>query len=209
MKKIILCIAAVAFLSFGHNLSAQTLVNLGLPITAIKTGEADPTIYSGFLAGVSQNFKLTSHIGFTPSLYYKLTLNDNQQETTDALTHNKFVGHTLAVPAVLNLRLNISDRTCLYVFFGPEATMLLSAKQELWIEHNDNHINTNLLDSEEAGNGQLRRFNLGLTGGIGAKIDFLNLMAGVSTPLFNRYAQVTPDETSATIYLGIGMALGK
>lgn len=209
MKKIIICLATVVMLSLGQNLSAQTLINFGLPVTATKIGEADPTIYTGLFAGVSQNLKITSHFGFTPGIYYSFMFNDIQKEVVGANTHNKFVGHSLAIPAVLNFRLNISDRSCLYVFFGPEVTALLSAQQDLWIENINHHLTTNLLSSDEAGNAQLNRFNLGLTGGIGAKIDFLNLMVGFSTPLLNRYANINPDETTARIFVGLGLALGK
>ena len=197
MTKIIRILALVVAFTSAGSLAAQTSINGGISALGIKSGDQDTKTYLGFYAGLTQNMKLSDHTGFAFSIYYNQFSGHVKTTVLGANHHSEYFEN--------NINPSKKKKSCIYLFLGPEANVVLSAKRDNWVDGIDLHNKTDLLNQDEAGNALLRRFNLSGIGGIGAKIDFLNITLGAAIPIFSRYENNASGEKIARVFLGVGL----
>ena len=201
MTKIIRILALVVAITSAGSLAAQTSINGGISALGIKSGDQDTKTYLGFYAGLTQNMKLSDHTGFAFSIYYNQFSGDVKTTVLGANHHSEYFENNINPSLAFNYRFILTEKSCIYLFLGPEANVVLSAKRDNWVDGIDLHNKTDLLNQDEAGNALLRRFNLSGIGGIGAKIDFLNITLGAAIP----YENNASGEKIARVFLGVGL----
>lgn len=205
MTKIIRILALVVAFTSAGSLAAQTSINGGISALGIKSGDQDTKTYLGFYAGLTQNMKLSDHTGFAFSIYYNQFSGDVKTTVLGANHHSEYFENNINPSLAFNYRFILTEKSCIYLFLGPEANVVLSAKRDNWDDGIDHHNKIDLLNQDEAGNALLRRFNLSGIGGIGAKIDFLNITLGAAIPIFSRYENNASGEKIARVFLGVGL----
>ncbi len=204
MKKTIKLTIFAALLAMTGSLSAQTLLNGGGKITLLNNKE-DIEVYPGFYAGVTQTVELSRHVCLDLGVYYTRFSGKGYKEENGVKVNNfSRQEDAIAIPVPLKVRMWVSEVSYLYILGGVEALVGITSKGETWVNEGDPHVKTNYYDQGVPG--ELGRYNLNWMGGLGAKIDFLNLNLGITGNIFNRLYESDATQKAYTVFLGAGLA---
>jgi len=193
MKKIIIAVAACLCL-LALPMKAQIIkagVNLA-NVTISKNGDIDNSrILTSFHAGISGDFRITSHLYFQPGVLFtgkgsKTKSGDDDDQTYFKATTNPYY---IEIPVNLVLKTSEGDSR-FFIGAGPYAAIGVGGKNEVegkylgtsfsseekieWSD--DNPLTLNY--EEDAGLGRMRRFDFGLNGTAG--FEFSKLVAGIN-----------------------------
>ena len=134
MTKIIRILALVVAFTSAGSLAAQTSINGGISALGIKSGDQDTKTYLGFYAGLTQNMKLSDHTGFAFSIYYNQFSGDVKTTVLGANHHSEYFENNINPSLAFNYRFILTEKSCIYLFLGPEANVVLSAKRDNWVD---------------------------------------------------------------------------
>ena len=130
---------------------------------------------------------LSRHTGIGFGAYYNRLWKDDVKDAAGIKFHNKYVEQSVSVPVVFNVRIYLSELTYIYPFIGPNFKIGISAIREQWMDNSENRLKIDYYNDKDIyADKELSRYNIDLMFGVGAKIDFVNIVAGVTGNLFNR-----------------------
>ena len=205
MKQFAKIIALVAVLAIGGNLSAQVFIGAFGNGMVLKTEGQNDQTYTGFSAGITTNMALSRHTGIGFGAYYNRLWKDDVKDAAGIKFHNKYVEQSVSVPVVVNVRIYLSELTYIYPFIGPNFKIGISAIREQWMDNSENRLKIDYYNDKDIyADKELNRYNIDLMFGVGAKIDFINIVAGVTGDLFNRRYKSEVSEKAYHAFLGAG-----
>ena len=203
MKKIIKNAILVVMLVATGSLSAQTMINGGYKVNMLTHESPESLdIFGGYYVGISQNVAFSPHTGWTPGIYF--TRFSGDYVNSKAEQHHSLTEAAIAVPAPLNAHINFTERSCLYLFIGPEFNIGISSKGSEWVDGSDDR--TSFDSYKENSIYERNRFNISWIGGIGLKLDFVTFSIGGSGNFFNRMAADNLTEKAYSLFFGLGLA---
>ena len=206
MKKIIKLTIFAALLVMMSSLSAQTMINGGYKVNLLNhEGSESLDIFGGYYVGLTQNVALSAHTGWSPGVYFTRFTVDATNTVAGFESHHSQTEAAIAVPAPLNVHLNFTEKSCFYLFAGPEFNIGISSKGTIWVENSN--ITTSYDSYEEGSMYERNRFNISWIGGVGLKLDFVTFTIGATGNFFNR--MVSDDlapEKAYSLFFGLGLA---
>ncbi|MBR3412992.1 MAG: outer membrane beta-barrel protein [Bacteroidales bacterium] len=206
MKRIIKNAILVMLLAVTGSLSAQTMINGGYKVNLLNhEGDESLEIFGGYYVGLTQNVALSAHTGWAPGIYFTRFSGEYTNTKEGVESHHSQTETAIAVPAPLNAHLNFTEKSCLYLFAGPEFNIGIGSKGSTWLGEGSTKVS---YDSYEEGSIYERnRFNISWIGGVGLKLDFATFSMGATGNFFNRMVSdnLAP-EKAYSLFFGLGLA---
>lgn len=210
MKKLIAIVAFVAALFVAGNAQAQLSVRAGYApetLTSSYNNYSESDGFTGFFAGVYNNFDLKSGLGLTAGIQGRMNMRTDEEKEGTITVTAKTRQLLLDVPIALNYSIAFGSNVKVTPFVGPMVSFGLSAKTTAKGSESITGYSVEETIDWYGDDAILKRFNLSVMGGVNLKYVRLNLFGGYMKGLLDIDTESNLTTKTSGFFIGLGYDL--